>query len=151
MPGTSSQRNGCQDTPSRTQRAIHLYSQTSSIRRQPRQPHRAPSSNLFNPPLKPSAYSPPRSTCHEFRSPLALWDAWNDRVNKTQFEQEIIATESPVSKSFEKFRLCVSLFPVYYHRVNTFEGILSLLYYRYTSRSCCCKRQHGVASMHVYL
>lgn len=86
MPGTSSQRNGCQDTPSRTQRAIHLYSQTSSIRRQPRQPHRAPSSNLFNPPLKPSAYSPPRSTCHEFRSPLALWDAWNDRVNKTQFE-----------------------------------------------------------------
>lgn len=85
MPGTSSQRNGCQDTPSR---AIHLYSQTSSIRRQPRQPHRAPSCNLFNPPLKPSAYSPPRSTCHEFCSPPRPVGrvSRNDRVNKTQFE-----------------------------------------------------------------
>lgn len=62
MPGTSSQRNGCQDTPPRTnrpQRAIHLYSQTSSIPpTTTRQPHRAPSCNLFNPALKPSAYSP---------------------------------------------------------------------------------------------
>lgn len=83
MPGTSSQRNGCQDTPPRTNRPStrhsSLFANVIDSPTTTRQPHRAPSCNLFNPALKPSAYSHPplspppplvsRSVCQEFHSP----------------------------------------------------------------------------------
>lgn len=63
MPGTSSQRNGCQDTPPRTNRPStrhsSLFANVIDSPTTTRQPHRAPSCNLFNPALKPSAYSHP--------------------------------------------------------------------------------------------